>query len=336
MLPTIGAATGSLLGQMGEIMGAPRRALWSALGMPEDGAHLLSETFGMDPDSMLTKGLGVGAEVALDPLTYLGMPLGSALGKLGMRGGVAAGEIEGLTAARRAAQEAMVERAALEEATAATQAGRMAALSEIGNPGGLMAGEQASFAKAKPAAIGHLEETGLGTGAGPKTGRGEGAEVFGGSFKGQNARKTGPDHAGRLDFNAGRAGVEGPAERLGQLSPYERYLLLKQGAAGADVEGGLAAVAGQRAGELNSARAMPSLAEAMGQAAMPTGAIDTIGKMGVADLPIDAGFERVQALLADALARQKAARLTDLEKAAIGGAGAGAFGAGLGSYLGDR
>ncbi len=117
----IGGGLGGALGQVGDLLSAPRRALWGALGLPDSGADLLSQTFGMDPDSLWTKGLGMGAEVALDPLTYSGLLLGGPLGKIVGRvnGAPAAmsGEIEALTAARRAAQEGLVTRASIEGQT---------------------------------------------------------------------------------------------------------------------------------------------------------------------------------------------------------------------------
>ena len=59
------------LGTVGEAMQAPRKFLWrDVLGLPESGTELLSQKFGMNPESMLTKGLGFGLEALGDPLTY--------------------------------------------------------------------------------------------------------------------------------------------------------------------------------------------------------------------------------------------------------------------------
>src|SRR5215831_9883122 len=110
----LGGVGGGMLGQIGEGLSLPRRALMKALGMPESGTELLHQTFGMDPESVLTKALGFGAEMALDPLTYAGMGLGSLGGKFAGRSAEALagleGEVGALTAARRAAQEGLVER----------------------------------------------------------------------------------------------------------------------------------------------------------------------------------------------------------------------------------
>jgi hypothetical protein len=83
MFETIGSALGAGLGQAGDVLSAPRRALWSALGGPESGSELVSKLTGMDPESGWTKALGFGAEVLGDPLTYAG-------GFLGKLGGAAA------------------------------------------------------------------------------------------------------------------------------------------------------------------------------------------------------------------------------------------------------
>lgn len=80
-----GMGLGGLLGQVGDTLSAPRRGLWSLLGLPEGGAEMLGQTLGMDQESPLTQALGMGAEMAGDPLMYLG-GVGGALGRAGMRG----------------------------------------------------------------------------------------------------------------------------------------------------------------------------------------------------------------------------------------------------------
>ena len=66
---------------VGEVMQKPRKWLWGdVLGLPESGEEVLSQKFGMDRDSWLTKGLGFGLETLGDPLTYI-LPWGA--GKLG-------------------------------------------------------------------------------------------------------------------------------------------------------------------------------------------------------------------------------------------------------------
>lgn len=74
-----GAGLGGLLGQVGDTLSYPRRELWKALGLPEYGHQVLEQYAGMDPESYLTKGLGMGLDIAGDPLTYAGM-IGGGLG----------------------------------------------------------------------------------------------------------------------------------------------------------------------------------------------------------------------------------------------------------------
>jgi hypothetical protein len=87
-----GAAAGGLLGQAGSVLGtvgdylqAPRKLAWGALGLPDTGTGVLQKYAGMDPDSVWTKALGTGLEVAGDPLTYLGAGLGAVPGWFGGR-----------------------------------------------------------------------------------------------------------------------------------------------------------------------------------------------------------------------------------------------------------
>lgn len=67
-----GSGVGGLLGQVGDVLSAPRRKLWSLLGAPEHGNELVSQLTGMDKDSGLAHVLGTGAEILGDPLTYAG------------------------------------------------------------------------------------------------------------------------------------------------------------------------------------------------------------------------------------------------------------------------
>lgn len=100
MLGAIGSAIGGLLGQVGDTMNAPRKAIWGALGLPETGAELVSNALGTDRDSALTQALGFGAEVVGDPLTYMG----GIFGKLGSKAGAAlkgSGGVAPLLNARR-------------------------------------------------------------------------------------------------------------------------------------------------------------------------------------------------------------------------------------------
>ena len=99
----LGASAGSLLGgtlgQVGSLLDAPRRFLWKdILGGPETGTDVLAG-LGMDPESGLTQGLGMGLEMLGDPLTWAGAGLG---GRVGHFVGRAADTLAGRTAAQAA------------------------------------------------------------------------------------------------------------------------------------------------------------------------------------------------------------------------------------------
>ncbi len=80
-----GGGIGGLLGQVGDTLSAPRRALWGAAGLPDSGSEVLHQYAGMDPSSPWTKALGMGVEMAGDPLTYAGFAAGAVPGLLGGR-----------------------------------------------------------------------------------------------------------------------------------------------------------------------------------------------------------------------------------------------------------
>lgn len=101
MFGSLGALAGSALGQVGDALSMPRRALWGALGLPGSGEELLANTFGMDRESPWTKALGIGTEMLLDPLTYVGLGAGKAAGALSGAGKAASG-VEAMLPARRA------------------------------------------------------------------------------------------------------------------------------------------------------------------------------------------------------------------------------------------
>lgn len=91
----IGSGIGGVLGQLGDIFSAPRRALWKALGAPESGAQV-AENLGVgDRDSLLSKIVGTGLEIAGDPLTFAMGPIlrgiGGLAGKTLSKGALAAG-----------------------------------------------------------------------------------------------------------------------------------------------------------------------------------------------------------------------------------------------------
>lgn len=145
-LTAAGSGLGAGLGQVSDLLSAPRKATWNLaaqLGQMagigdgtayDSGADLLAGTLGMDPNSMLTQGLGMGAEMLLDPMSYVG----GLLGKLGGMGVTAARGAKAASAADKAGEAATVASRleklagptsapgiAMREATVASQGDRM-------------------------------------------------------------------------------------------------------------------------------------------------------------------------------------------------------------------
>lgn len=109
-----GVAGGSLLGQILEPLSAPRKAIWSALGLPDTGSALLAQ-LGMDPNSGLTQALGAGVEMLGDPLTYIGglsgFGLGHAVGNEARTLAAIEEEVNAVNSARQAAESAVARHA---------------------------------------------------------------------------------------------------------------------------------------------------------------------------------------------------------------------------------
>lgn len=132
MLGELGGLVGGALGQVGDVLSAPRRGAWSlaaklggALGIGsgeayDSGADLLHGTLGVDPNSLLGQIGGAGVEMVTDPLTFLG----GALGRLGGSAASAAGSV-GDDAARMGSRLAKFAGSGLDDAAAAATA-RMA------------------------------------------------------------------------------------------------------------------------------------------------------------------------------------------------------------------
>lgn len=101
MLSELGGLLGGALGQVGDALSAPRRAIWSAIGLPESGSDLVANTLGMDKDSPWTHALGMGAEILGDPLTYAGGLAGKAASWLGRGASEAAAGAKAMSPLRR-------------------------------------------------------------------------------------------------------------------------------------------------------------------------------------------------------------------------------------------
>lgn len=169
MLGVAGAGAGGLLGgalgQIGGALSAPRRALWGALGLPDTGAELVSNTFGTDPESFLTHALGMGAEVLGDPLSYLGLLGGGPLAKLGASPWLKEAGLfnyaNDLKAGVGAADAALDARRLTELQTVQREIDAAQALSAYDIPG-IAAGQRAGFRYLQPASEQALLERGLG------------------------------------------------------------------------------------------------------------------------------------------------------------------------------
>lgn len=122
---SLGAQDRGILGTIGDVLSAPRRMLWGALGGPEHGNQLMSQLFGMDENSGVAKGLGFGAEMLLDPLNMI----------------LAAPLLKGAMGASRAGAGAMEALNAAKAAEAAGAAGAAGAASRIGGGGATAARE---------------------------------------------------------------------------------------------------------------------------------------------------------------------------------------------------
>lgn len=110
---------------IGDTLSAPRRFLWRSLGGPEHGSELVGSMTGLDPGGWPARLLGVGAEIAGDPLTYA-LPLagGALAGALGAGAGEAATVTKALPGLASVGEAAAAEAAP----TAAGAAGDLSSL----------------------------------------------------------------------------------------------------------------------------------------------------------------------------------------------------------------
>lgn len=116
-----------LIGGLGDALSAPRRAVWGALGLPEHGSQAVANLLGVDPQGLLAKGLGLGAEVLGDPLTYATMGLGAGAAKLGTRAlGQAGRGLGGIEVAAQAGRSPILKALESPETASAVGLGRAA------------------------------------------------------------------------------------------------------------------------------------------------------------------------------------------------------------------
>src|ERR1700727_1326123 len=219
-----------ILGDVGNVLSAPRRALWTGLGLPDHGEDLVDK-MGLEKSSPLSRGRGLGAEIAGDPMTYLlgglGAMGGEALGGM-LEGGEAAGAgmegIDALNSARRAAQEGLVERSGQGADTVAEQQARFEGMRGSVDPDSMANVDYKNYKGSTPEATAALEKSGLGTGDG-----GAGATIYGGQKPvGLDVKAIGA--GGGKGALRGR-GLAVGSEAMPELTPYERYLMMNEGQA---------------------------------------------------------------------------------------------------------
>jgi len=346
----LGSGLGGGLGLIGGALSAPRRALWAALGAPENGNELVANSTGLDKDGFLARALGLGAEVIGDPLTYAGGVLGGPLGKLWGRAAGAeaalAGDIGTMTAAKAAAQKGLADRAALEAATVQQNMARVPGFAGLDIAG--IAGDQAKRAAyAGQSAFDELAAAGLGRAANtlpppavsPHLPLGVVNDV-------ETLGRTFPPGFGSVPLRGTNGGKmigsslqRTSAGTLPTLSPEEldfmRRMAATEPGGWQGLEQATAGGLGPRqlveetmrhsAARANAARPMPKFSEVLGQGPFPSPIA------GAMSQPLPQALTTVEQAIAEALARQKAMEFGLSDYLKVGGA---AYGGGLaGDYL---
>lgn len=358
MMGLAGAAGGGLLGgalgQFGDALSAPRRAMWSMLGMPDTGRELVSNTFGLDQQGTLAGMLGMGAETLLDPLTIAGMAAGGPLAKLAYSPWAKDAQIAGLIGDARAgvggADAALASRSAMEAQTMQEQMQAAMGLGNYDIPG-IAAGATKDYKYLGDAdAATELLARGIGVPHSPVgVGQaGSGATVYGRELPyGFNAPQLrGPTGGRMIGAGLGMDPAVAAADVPRQLTPFDRQFLANFGQgqtlgggplkmSDLEVQGALEALGGQVGGQLNAARPMPTLAEAaqsnplLGEL---LGGGSRAGQFGGMPLPdARAGLMGEAGRLGQLL---KSRQMTTQDWAMV--AGAGGLGLGAGAAMGGR
>jgi hypothetical protein len=362
MSATSGAA-GGLLGQLGDVLSAPRRFAWDALGLPEDGASFLAQTFGMDKESGLTKALGMGTEMLLDPLTYAGGLLGGPLAKMGAgalnarRAAPLAEEISALTAARRAAQEGLVARSGHEAETLARYAAQADELSALPKLPSIAGGRTHTYNSYTNGLADDMTNAGMAhinpEGQLVTLGEGRPRGVSMNQMQGNAGRKYGSvmDHAGSdmVDPNNTERAMN-MYSRMDPLLPDElahlqatskanvgnRWSQLDGSAQPYRTDNLLSDFVDTMSSQANASRPMPTLGMHMRDQFLPTGPL----KPSFLDTPLPQAFSATQEALAGAMARKKmveeAALATALTKSDYAKVAGGSYLGSLGLGSGDR
>ncbi len=317
----LGGLGGGLLGQVGGALSAPRRAMWSALGLPDSGAEMMSSITGGDASSPLLQALGIGAEMVLDPLTLGSMFLGGPAARLAAFPWQHGRRLEQTAGALGAGQSAALQD--LSMAAQATQAARGNLPQVAGYLGradlpGMAAGATKSYKMAHPDTIAAFEAANLGRGT-----PAGGLDVLGGRLP-IGAEVSPVRVGGRM---AGSAPAIGP-DGIPQFAGWEQNWLmneLSQGGLAADPMAMARQLGTERGARALAGRPEPTLAQLLGGA-------DQLAPQ-ISGLPVRQALEEIQYALPQVASEASRYRLSPLDMGMIGGAGMGSL---LGGYLGSR
>ncbi len=356
MLGLAGAAgagmLGGAMGQVGDALSMPRRALWGMLGMPDTGRELVGNTLGLDPQGGLAGALGMGAEMLLDPLTLAGLAAGGPLAKLAYSPWAKDAQLAELVSGARAgvgeAESALAARSALEAQTLQEQTQAALGLGKYDVPG-IAGGASRQFKYlADPDAALELMGRGIGTplaptGVGPQGG---GAAVYGRQIPFGFANPQMRGAGGRMIGSGIGVDASVPLDQIPRpLTDFDRQFLANFGGgqtlggplqmSDLEVQGALEALGKQVGGNLNAARPMPTLGQAtegnplLSELLGRGGGLQQFGGLPLPQAPAALGGE------ADRLAQLLQSRkMTPKDWAMV--AGAGGLGLGAGAALGGR
>lgn len=349
-----GGVLGSALGQVGDALSMPRRALWRALGLPETGSELVSNTLGLDPGGFGATALGMGAEILGDPLTWAGALAGGPLAKLAYSPWAKDAQIAGMLGDVRAgigaADAALAARSGVEAQVIQKEIQAAQRLGQLDVPG-IAAGETVAFPNSAPGAIDRAVARGVGfpLDSVPVAGREHrlpmafhGREIPAAAGFEANPVQLRKPALGHMD---GSGPALNPSYDMGvaprPLTDFDRQFLRNysgQTLGGplemSDLErrAALEALGRQVGANANAAAPMPTL----GQAAEGNPLLAELlgGRSLPYDLPLPAARSAMsnEAAQLDQLLRSR--MMTPRDWAMVGGAGLGSVG--LGAYLGGR
>lgn len=315
---SLGASAGGLLGQFGDILSAPRRAFWGMFGGPETGDELVSNALGTERGSALSKALGFGAEMLLDPMTLGGAFLGSPMAKFlsapwqrGRQLDAAVDTLQGAnTLAKQAVADANMAATGLRESVPAVAEG----FSTLNLPGIAM-GEAKVVKHVTPGAAEALGGLAIPTA--------EGKTAVLGGMASNRGLPGGVSYKHMMNRQVGDAGTTMTGTGLSEASfagtrPYMGaedvgFLFGKQGSQ-SELARQLAAEQLSRAVPIE-----PSLGAVIGPSRLAP---------EIANMPVRQGMETIQAILPSLMREQGRYKITPADIGLIGGVGLGSLAGG--------